>query len=306
MVLPVDMEGHPMNAATESAPAKPDAPSLAAQFCRDGYVVLPESLTAEEVDRLNAAALRLCRGQLGTVPGGTVVDDAERDDDVLRRFLCIHFPHKLSPEIFEQMRHPRIVQALHAVLGPNIKSMQSMLFIKAEGKPGQAWHQDEFFIPTRDRSLTAAWTALDDATVENGCLWVLPGSHAPGIIYPSREHDDPDYDCTAVSYDFPYDEEEAVPLEVPAGSTVLFNGYLLHKSFPHRGHGGYRRALVTHYMRAESLLPWFLPGPEVEHMGLHDHRDIVLISGVDPYAYKGTREIARAYVRPDREGGCDR
>jgi phytanoyl-CoA hydroxylase len=233
------------------------------------------------------------------------VDDAE-PDDVLRRFLCIHFPHKLSPEIFEQMRHPRIVQALQAVLGPNIKSMQSMLFIKAEGKPGQAWHQDEFFIPTRDRSLTAAWTALDDATVENGCLWVLPGSHAPGIIYPSREHDDPDYDCTVASYDFPYDETDAVPVEVRAGSTVLFNGYLLHKSLPHRGHGGYRRALVTHYMRAESLLPWFLPGPEVEHMGLHDYRDIVVISGVDPYAYKGTREIARAYVRPDREGGCAR
>jgi phytanoyl-CoA hydroxylase len=303
MVPPIDTEGHPMSAATLRAPAEPDA-ALAAQFNRDGYVVLPESLTAEEVDRLNVAALRLCQGQLGTVAGGPV-DDAE-PDDVLRRFLCIHFPHKLSPEIFEQMRHPRIVQALQAVLGPNIKSMQSMLFIKAEGKPGQAWHQDEFFIPTRDRSLTAAWTALDDATVENGCLWVLPGSHAPGIIYPSREHDDPDYDCTVASYDFPYDETDAVPVEVRAGSTVLFNGYLLHKSLPHRGHGGYRRALVTHYMRAESLLPWFLPGPEVEHMGLHDYRDIVVISGVDPYAYKGTREIARAYVRPDREGGCAR
>ena len=63
------------------------------------------------------------------------------------------------------------------MIGPNVKAMQSMLFIKAEGKPGQAWHQDEYYIPTRDRSLTAAWIALDDATVENGCLWVLPGSH---------------------------------------------------------------------------------------------------------------------------------
>ena len=59
-----------------------------------------------------------------------------------------------------------------------------MLFIKSEGKPGQAWHQDEFFIPTRDRSLTAVWIALDDATVENGCLWVLPGSHRPRHYLP--------------------------------------------------------------------------------------------------------------------------
>jgi phytanoyl-CoA hydroxylase len=283
-----------------------DAASLAALFHRDGYVVLPELLSGAEVARLNTAALQLCRGQVRSATGGATAGDTESDDEVLRRFLCIHFPHKLSPEMLAQMRHPKIVRALQAIIGPNIKSMQSMLFIKAEGKPGQAWHQDEFFIPTRDRSLTAAWTALDDATIENGCLWVLPGSHRPGIIYPSREHDDPAYDCTVVSYDFPYDEADAVPVEVPAGSTVLFNGYLLHKSLPHRGHGGYRRALVTHYMRAESLLPWFLPGPEVEHMGLHDYRDIVLISGVDPYAYKGTREIARAYVRPDRAGGCDR
>ncbi|HEV8556570.1 MAG TPA: phytanoyl-CoA dioxygenase family protein [Actinophytocola sp.] len=42
--------------------------------------------------------------------------------------------------------------------------MQSMLFIKSAGKPGQAWHQDEAHIPTRDRSLTAVWIALDDAT----------------------------------------------------------------------------------------------------------------------------------------------
>ena len=56
-----------------------------------------------------------------------------------------------------------------------IKSMQSMLFIKPAGKPGQAWHQDEYYIPTRDASLTGVWIALDDATIENGCLWVRPG-----------------------------------------------------------------------------------------------------------------------------------
>ncbi|WP_431936028.1 phytanoyl-CoA dioxygenase family protein [Micromonospora sp. RP3T] len=50
------------------------------------------------------------------------------------------------------------------------------LFPKAEGRPGQAWHQDELFVPTRDRSPTAAWIALDDARVDNGCLWAPPGS----------------------------------------------------------------------------------------------------------------------------------
>ena len=279
---------------------------LAARFFRDGYVVLPGAAGSAEVEALRAESVRLCRGDLGRIKDSLPALDTETDDDVLRRTLCVHYPHKLSALMHAQISHPSIVPVLTSLIGPNVKSMQSMLFIKAEGKPGQAWHQDEFFIPTRDRSLTAAWTALDDATVENGCLWVLPGSHRAGVIYPNAEHDDRDYDCSVASYGFPYQDTDAVPVEVEAGSTVVFNGYLLHKSLPHRGHGGYRRALVNHYMSAESLLPWFLPGPEVTQMGGHDYRDIVMVAGADPYAYKGTPQIARARLRPDGSGGCDR
>ena len=63
---------------------------------------------------------------------------------------------------------PAIVDVLTKVIGPNVKCMQSMLFVNGSGKPGQAWHQDEVYIPTRDRWLTGAWIAMDDATVENG------------------------------------------------------------------------------------------------------------------------------------------
>ena len=81
--------------------------------------------------------------------------------------------------------------------------MQSMLFIKSAGKPGQAWHQDEYFIPTRDMSLNAAWMALDDATTENGCLWVIPGSHKHGLIWPQHQHDDRRFDCTGEADSLP-------------------------------------------------------------------------------------------------------
>lgn len=191
------------------------------------------------------------------------------------------------------------------MIGPNVKCMQSMLFMKSEGKPGQAWHQDEFFIPTRDRSLTATWIALDDATVENGCLWVLPGSHERGVIYPDRDQDDDRFDCTVELHDFPYRDEDAVPVEVPAGAAVIFNGYLLHRSLPNTGRHGFRRALASHYMSAESLLPWHRV-PEDSHVAKWDYRDIVLVAGADPYAYKGTVDVARPYVRPDGQGGCDR
>jgi phytanoyl-CoA hydroxylase len=275
---------------------------LTSRYHRDGYLVLAEALRSDEVRALQEEAVRICRGERGAVDGVQPPAAGEPDQLVVRRYLCIHFPHKLSALLQRTVAHPVVVDALTQVIGPDVKAMQSMLFIKSEGKPGQAWHQDELFIPTRDRSLTAAWIALDDATVENGCLWVLPGSHRPGVLYPDRDQHDPRFDCEVEAYDFPYRDQDAVPVEVPAGSVVIFNGYLLHRSLPNTGRHGLRRALVNHYMSAQSLLPWFVP--EGVTPGRADHRDIIMVAGTDPYAYKGTAEVMRPHLRPDGQGGC--
>ena len=275
-----------------------------ASFRENGYLALPDALMPDEVQALRDETVRICRGELGAVAGLPPVGRGDSDDDVIRRTLCVHFPHKLSPLMFGTLAHPIIHDALTRIIGPNVKCMQSMLFIKSAGKPGQAWHQDEAFIPTRDRSLTGAWISLDDATVENGCLWIIPGSHRRGVIWPAKEHDDERFDCVVEAFDFPYTDDNAVPVEVSAGSIVFFNGYTLHRSLPNRAAGGFRRALVNHYMSAESLLPWRHPGDSKVGIGSHDYRDIVMIAGHDPYAYKGTEEMAFSHIRPDREGGC--
>ena len=129
------------------------------------------------------------------------------------------------------LAHPVDGRCADQIIGPNVKCMQSMLFIKAAGKPGQAWHQDEDFIPTRDRTLTGGWIALDEATIDNGCLWVIPGSHKRGILYQMQQQNDPRFDCTDESFGFPYSDADSIPVEVPAGAMVFFNGYLLHRSF---------------------------------------------------------------------------
>lgn len=276
------------------------------RYTEDGFVVLRGALSGDEVADLRAETAKICRGERGTVDGIEPAARGESDEAAMRRYVAINFPHKTSAMLREAMRHPVVVDALTRVIGPDVKAMQSMLFMKAEGKAGQAWHQDEHFIPTRDRSLTGAWIALDDAAVDNGCLWVMPGSHRPGVLYPDREHDDPRFDCAIEAYDFPHDDTDAVPVEIEAGSVLLFNGYLLHRSLPNTRPGSFRRALVNHYMSAESLLPWRGPLPEGMHIGKYDHRDIILVAGRDPYAYKGTPDIVRPYLRKDRDGGCDR
>jgi ectoine hydroxylase-related dioxygenase (phytanoyl-CoA dioxygenase family) len=272
-------------------------------YQEQGFLVVEDALDSAELDRLIGEAAHICRGERGSIRGITPAAADEPDAEVLRRYLCIHFPHKISEIMHQALSQPAIVEVLTNVIGPNVKCMQSMLFIKASGKPGQAWHQDEFFIPTRDRSLTGAWIAMDDATVENGCLWVIPGSHRHGLIWPQHAHGDTRFDCTGEAMYFPYTDDDAVPVEVKKGSIVFFNGYLLHRSLPNHAKSGFRRSLVNHYMSAESLLPWhgFQPGMSI---ATADYRDIVMVAGTDPYAWKGTEDRANAHVRPSGEGGC--
>lgn len=272
-------------------------------YQRQGYAVLHEAMSANELEILKVETECLCRNRDGLIDGVTPAPDDMSDKVAMERVLCIHFPHKLSDKIFHTLAHPRITDLLRLLIGPNIKCMQSMLFVKAAGKPGQAWHQDEDFIPTRDRSLTGAWIALDDASLQNGCLWVLPGSHTQGTLWPQRDHRDNRFDCAHESWNFPWHDEDSLPVEVKAGSIVFFNGYLLHRSLPNRSQTDFRRTLVNHYMSAESLLPWTQP-VDKGSMALADYRDVVIVSGTDPYAYKGIEDIARAYVRLDMGGGC--
>jgi len=272
-------------------------------YNENGFAVLRDALSAAEVEELKRETLKVCRNADGRVNGIAPADAADSDLEAMQRVLCIHFPHKLTEVFHRALAYKPMVDLLTQVISPNVKCMQSMLFVKASGKPGQAWHQDEDYIPTRDRSLTGAWIALDDATVENGCLWVLPGSQKRGILWPQKFHFDNRFDCSRESYDFPWDDADSVPVEVKAGSIVFFNGYLLHRSLPNRATTGFRRALVNHYMSAESFLPWHKPDDKT-WMAIADYRDIVMVAGKDPYAYKGTVELAKAFVRGGGNGGC--
>ena len=111
----------------------------------------------------------------------------------------------------------------------------------------------------------------------------------PVVLF-NRDQDDPRFDCTTEAFDFPYADSDAVPVEVPAGTALIFNGYLLHRSLENSGRHGYRRALANHYMSAESLLPWSPPGPH-EHMGIADFRDIVLVAGEGAWETHPTKSL---------------
>jgi phytanoyl-CoA hydroxylase len=245
-------------------------------FVDRGYLVVPNLVDTHDVERARAEAVKFAAGEY---PTKNLPDDG--------RILAVHFPHWVSDVARDLVRHVGIVDVISRIAGAHLahwdgsaKCMQSMLFLKPPGLPGQAWHQDERFIPTRDRSLVGAWIALDDATIENGCLWVLPDSHRAGVIYPMKPHGDPDeFDVTEQAF----------------GDVVFFNGYLLHKSMRNNSNGT-RRALVNHYMSATSMLPWTTDGGD---LGAMDMRNVIHVAGNDPYAWKGYDPApATTFVRP--------
>ena len=263
-------------------------------YAEHGYLIARNAFPRAEVEPLLAEATRICRGELGTLEGLESVSEGDPDEAVLSRYIACHVVHKISPRFRRLLHDDRLVDVARELIGPNVKCVHSVLFIKSPGEPGNAWHQDEFFIPSRDRSITTAWIALDDVTIENGCLQVIPGSQRAGVLYPMRRHHDPDLDRAEEAYGFPYSPEDGLAVELEAGSVVFFNGYLLHGSYPNRSESSFRRSVQFVYMSAESLLPWdqVTRGPTTR-----DYRDIIMVSGTDPYAYKGVEDLGRAYLR---------
>lgn len=255
-------------------------------FVDDGYLVVPGLVGAADVERCRQEVVRFAGGEY-PVSNRPELPPGATDDDRLRSILAVHFPHWVSPVVRDMVHHAGIAAVLSRLCGAHlphwdgrVKCMQSMLFVKPPGYPGQAWHQDERFIPTRDRSLTGVWICLDEADEENGCLHVLPGSHRDGAIFPTRPHTQSgQFDGADEAHGFDDSTEVAVPVE--AGDVIFFNGYLLHRSFRNDS-DRFRRALVNHYMNAWSLLPWGAV-PENEGVGTFDNRGVELVVGVDPY-----------------------
>ena len=286
-----------------------DLTDLARRYIEDGYVVVPQLVDRPQREAIIDELPRFAQGHYpvaNLAPGAREMDT----DAALATVLAVHFPHWVSPVIAEAVTHPGVAEVLSTITAAHlpywdgrVKCMQTMLFAKPPGLVGQAWHQDERYIPTRDRSLVGAWVSLDDADEENGCLRVLPGSHRMGRIYPLRAHGRPEeFDPGEESHGFDASGEIAVPVE--AGDVIFFNGYLLHRSLRNTSAARYRRALVNHYCSAWTPLPWLVrDGIDI---GTADYRVVVPVVGDDPYPERPFEgPPAQVFLRPSEGSYAD-
>ena len=83
----------------------------------------------------------------------------------LQYWLRVHMLHRRLALHERFLLHPRVLDVLEALIGPDVLALQSMLFFKQPGQPGQGYHQDSYYIPTFPDTLCGAWIAIDAAAV---------------------------------------------------------------------------------------------------------------------------------------------
>ena len=221
----------------------------------NGYLVRLNVFTAEENDVLRQVAEDVVGKKrpfpVTNVNQNALVRDRKIEERGIYAMHKIHHPSCYCPEFLTRVRDPRLTDPLVEILGPDLLGINNLFIWKAPKIGlGFPWHQDKFYFRNRFNTKTTVgtWTAIDAADRENGCLYVIPGSHKWDIF----EHDDlegsqqQEFKLARGARD-----EDGVAVEVPPGAVIWFHSHLLHKSTDNHSLR-FRRSYVIHYLSAQA------------------------------------------------------
>ena len=174
----------------------------------------------------------------------------EEIDFTQRQLRAMH-PHRHSEKALGWFLQPGVAAVLEELLGRPALGVQTMYYFKPPGARGQGMHQDNFYLLSKPATCIAAWTAIDSADQENGCLYVSPGSHRDSIYCPEEGAEKwMSYGDSHITK-FPRGRRP-VPVPVKRGETMFFSGNLIHGSGPNRSKERSRRTFIGHYIDAAS------------------------------------------------------
>ncbi|HEX8372578.1 MAG TPA: phytanoyl-CoA dioxygenase family protein [Chthoniobacterales bacterium] len=214
------------------------------QFREDGYCVVDGLFDPDELREIEAFFEEYKN------VGGKVYDGGRGYDEIdpAKTQLRAMHPHRYSKKAETWLLNQNVASVLEVLLGKPPLAAQSMYYFKPPGARGQGMHQDNFYLLAAPATCIAAWTAIDAAEVENGCLYVVPGSNKKGIFCPETAKEETwfEYGDTHIK-PFPR-EMKPIPVEVPKGSTMFFGGHLIHGSGPNRSKHTSRRTFIGHYI----------------------------------------------------------
>ncbi len=225
-------------------------------YREQGYLAVENAFTPEEIEAGLAGLIHLIMGGNPDFQGImfeakareilSTLGPEERQDAVRKLMYFVDFDERLKA----LSHHPKLIRVIERIMGERAGLFQDMALLKpprlGREKP---WHQDHaYFDFPLDTKVVGVWIALDEATLDNGCMRVLAGRHKEGPVVHFKRRDwqicDTDIEGkTGVV---------AVPLK--PGGLLLFDGLLPHGT-PHNNSPSRRRALQFHY-RNESSRKW--------------------------------------------------
>jgi phytanoyl-CoA hydroxylase len=276
-------------------------PEQLERYRRDGFIVLPDFVNPSDCDGLRARAEQLVRDfdpsdivsifstreqtrlsddyflgsgdkirfffeEFAFQPDGTLKQSKEQSINKIGHAL-----HDLDPIFNEFSRTPDIQQLVND-LGIECPLLLQGMYIFKQPKIGGevTCHQDSTFLYTEPQKIAGLWFALEDATLENGCLWVIPGGHNLGLK--SRWQRNAEGGMSFDVFDpSPWPEEKLVPLEVSKGTLILLDGLLPHKSLANRSNRS-RQAYTLHVIGGDCLYPkenWLQRSPALPLRGFN-------------------------------------
>lgn len=230
----------------------------------NGYLLVTGVFDAGEVEEMRDAIARI----LDSVEG-TAADRNHRWSGVDETLQLKGF-HDLQyhDAVFTRMvAHPRLVEVLTDLIGPNVQLHHSKMLVKPpeQGAPFPM-HQDQPYFPHERHSLVAASVHLDDTDEENGCLHVIPGSHRLGPL-----------EATGDAHTVDYPLESGVPCPAGVGDVLFFNYLTIHGSGTNRSTRTRRNVLFQYRDPAD------VPVPNGD--GVEDHVDWgmgLMVAGSNP------------------------
>jgi phytanoyl-CoA hydroxylase len=229
-------------------------PSQIQHYKELGYLVVPDVLDRDELAKVRQTVDDIVAGARNVTKHTEIYDLEDTHSQPAPRVRRIKTPHKHFPLFADLVRHPRIIEILADLIGPDIRLHGSKLNMKSAGFGAAVeWHQDWAFYPHSNDDVLATGLYVDDCGLENGPLLVLPGTHN-GPVY---DHHANGYFSGAIDPQLQQlNYRAAVPLTGRAGSMTIHHARLVHGSALNTSPKP-RRLLLYEYAAADA---WPLMG----------------------------------------------
>jgi phytanoyl-CoA hydroxylase len=231
-----------------------DQPSLLAhqqvqEFHSTGYTIVRGLLNAQEVQRYRQLYDQFLQGVINTGHLRSDLAGSESTQGATENITQIMWPSSIIATLLDGPLHRRSHAIAQQLFGQDMAFDFDMLINKAPGtNTATPWHQDAaYWIDLPDRRALSFWVALDQADVENGCMWFVPESH----LEPLRPHRQTGgtgaLACAC-------DESEGIAVPLLPGDATIHHGSTLHYS---RGNSTnrHRAAYIVNY-RPQRMIEW--------------------------------------------------